>query len=157
MNTKLWVVRSGLVDLFGDTVEVPVINGPVAQTGQPETCVLVGTDGGDFGTGEGEAAGISARQGWASVSTQGLRDEEGEVVCSVWGWSGSTDLTATRTTVETAFSAVADAIHANRKFTAVLGNGGWIELGAFDQREVQRAKGADCRVAFAVRYSARLT
>lgn len=157
-RTKLFDLRDALAALFRETApSVPVIDGPVPQSTMPELCILVGTDGGENGTGVGSFDGYTTEQAWASVTNDNRRQEQGSIVCSVWAWSGSTDLTQLRLDVQAVVDALGEAIHANRALASILGPSGWIELVGVSGRERQIKAGADCRTVLTVAYAARIT
>ncbi len=156
MPSKLWAVHQALTDLFSLTVAVPVFNGPVAQAQMPPAFVLVGTDGGETGTGEGASEGTSARQSWAALAGRS-RQEEGEVICAAWAWSGSTDITPLRATATGLTDQMEAAVFADKKLGGVLGASGNCEVTALARWEAQRAAGAVVRVSLTVAYTARLT
>ena len=157
MPTKLWDVRAALVDLLTETLNVPVFDGPVARKTPPKTFVLVGTDGGESGTGEASADGYETRQSWAALGSTGRRNEEGEIVCAAWAWSGSTDLTDVRTTVRDLTDQIEAALVADRQLGGVLPAGHGAELARFSLTERQREGGGYVRATLTVAYTTRLT
>lgn len=156
MPTALWAVREGLRSVIGAVVDVPVIDGPVAQTTPPGTYVLIGTDGGDLGTGETNASGTRARQQFANLGGS-QRHEEGEVIVSVWSWSGSTDMAVVRAVVTAIVDDITDAVLADKYLDGALTRPGWCEITAIEGRESQTQSGALFRAVITAAYTSRLT
>lgn len=158
MPTKLWAVHAALTDLFTEQLAVPVYDGPVANTTPPATYVLVGTDGGETGTGEANADnGAESEQSWGAIGPTDHRMEQGEVVCAVWSWSGSTDMAGPRATVKDLVDRIEAALLADRHLGDVLKPGGAAEFRRVAWRLSQRKSGAVFRAVVVVGYSAYLS
>ena len=80
-----------LVTVWGDALEVPVLDGPVAGETVYPAVVIVGYDG---VSDEGRAG--SWRQQYANLGAGAARDESGEVVCAVFVQSGDAAFTTLR-------------------------------------------------------------
>jgi hypothetical protein len=157
MPTVLWAVRTALVDLFNETLDVPVFEGPlVANATPPKRFVLVGSDGGDDGQGNPSDDGAVIRQSPSALGND-WHDEDGDIVCAVWRWAGDTDMTLLRADVEAAVAQLESAIRADRTLGGVLVAG--YRAGITEQRvrETQTSQGAVIRVAFTVSYRTLVT
>lgn len=156
MPTKLWDVSAALTELFSEALNVPVFDGPVAQKTPPKVFVIIGSDGGDNATGEGTGEGADATQEWAD--TAGInREERGRVVCAVWAWHGSTDLSSLRLAVQEVLDTIEATLHGDNQLGAVLNPSGWARYDGHSLRQRQTATGADVRARFSVSYEAYIT
>lgn len=90
-------------------VTIPVYDGPVITNSDPSTYVLIGGYG--FGDEVDEIATIDVDASWMSLPIgAGHREERITVPCTVTGWSGGQDWSATRSSVSGAFDKVSDCL-----------------------------------------------
>lgn len=164
MPSVVWDVRSALVDIFTAALTVPaytgpqtvqVFDGPQSRAALPKVYVLVGTDGGETGSGEDTQEGMSTDQGWSDVSNTGRRNENGSVTCSVWAWSGSTKFSTIRTHVDSVVTTLESTLLTNRKLPAAL-TAGNIELARVSIRERHVEEAAVVRAVLSITYFSRL-
>lgn len=159
--TRLWDVRAALVDLFTTALADPtwaVTDGVPARRATPKHFVLVGTDGGDTGTGEGSEDTSTATLVRSEISVTAARAETGRVVCAVWRWSGSpADMPTLRADVKAAIDVAAEAVNTDPALGGVLADS---DGGAFVSgvriTEQQTQAGPFVRGAFDVSYDALL-
>lgn len=126
-----------------------VYDGPTVTSGTEKVFVLVGS------TGEDDDAATTD----LSLSNLGNRwdDESGEIVCSAWATSGSTDIPALRVTAAALVEACRDAVNASPRL-GVLPTGYIARVaGRVALRQSQTSKGAAVRFTFTVTYSSLLT
>lgn len=156
MPTKLWAVRSALVSMFDAALSDPVYDGPSRQKTPPKRFVLVGSDGGETGMGDGDEDGAVIEQSPSSMGN-GWRDERGEITCAAWAWSGDTDLAPLRTAITAMVDVAEAALAGDRSLGGLLVPPGMAEFSGLRIREAQTSKGAVVRALFTVSYGALLT
>lgn len=157
MPTLLWDVRGALVTILDAALDVPVLDGPQSKKSLPKAYVLIGTDGGDTGSGEnGEDFG-TVTQTLSDLGPGTWRDETGDVTCSAWAWTGSTSFAPLRVTVQAILDGVEASLRADPTLGGLLIPPGRAELGAIRLREDQTDNGARLRAVFSVAYRALLT
>lgn len=158
VSTELWAVRTGLVTVFTAAMPsgVQVFDGPMTHTTPPKRFLLVGTDGGDDGSGANDD-GSSIRQELSDLGPGTWRAEDGEVVCSAWAWSGDTKFEPLRTAVA-AITDACETVVADRTLGGILPPPAFgAEFGTVRFREEQTPSGAVVRAVFTVTYGALLT
>lgn len=157
MSTLLWAVRDALVALCATAVPAgtTIFNGPAAKTTLPRSYVLVGSDGGDTGVGDGAGLqdGGEAEQSEHPIGN-GFRQERGSVPCSAWAWDGGTDLAPHRVTVGGLIDPFVAAIEADRTLGGLLDPGWFAEVTGLRLREAQTSKGAIAGAVITVSYRA---
>lgn len=155
--TVLWQVRSSLASILGTATGLPTFDGPLAAGDVPTSFLLIGSDGGETGTGEGTSEGATTR---LTLSDAGVDwyDDNGEVVCALWSWTGDGDLAAPRMVVRTAFSQVLAALRADPHLSGLLTPQHCrADVTSVAAVEAQTSAGAVTRVTFTVAYNALLT
>lgn len=158
MPTLVWDVRSALVDLFTETLDVKVFDGPQSRAAVPKSYVLVGTDGGDTGQGEDGGDFATTSQELSPMGPGTWRDETGEIVCSLWVWGGSTTFAPLRASATAVLDSIELALRSDRTLGDLLApGGGYAELGSVRIREDQTENGARLRAVFTVSFRALLT
>lgn len=161
MPTRLWDVRDQLVTIFEAALadpKVAVYSGPLPpKTTAPKQYVLVGSDGGDTGSGEGSDVGMTAEQDFADISRTGRRNERGEIQCAVVRWHGDASFVKLRVETDATLGALEAALVADAKLGAVLAPSGWARFSRLAIRETQTDAGARIIAVFTVSYEARLT
>lgn len=158
MPSLLWDVRSALLTIFKTAVgsEVTVFDGPLSHTTVPPRFLLVGTDGGDDGTGD-SADGATSEQ-TESPMANNWRAETGEVTCAAWAWDGATAFPILRTQAIEIVSACEEALYVDRTLGGLLQPQGYMaDFAGFRLRETQEETGAVVRAAFTVKYRALIT
>lgn len=140
-------VIAALVTMFRDAVPVNVYDGGDPTSVNQGDFVLVGSTGildedGAIVTREGSTLGAGE---WA--------DEDGEVLCSSWSWTGGTDMAARRAAALVNANLCVDAIAADRTLGGLLVNPGLAQVTELRYQPRQTAEGTQCRILFSVSYS----
>lgn len=138
-------VIASLVTVFDTAVSVDVYDGPVPTSVNKSDFVLVGS------TGE-EDDGAVVELALSDTGPGTWFDETGEVVCSVWSWSGNTDLAARRVAAAANAVACINAVKANRTLSGLLVAPGLAEVSVLNYQPRQTSEGAICRFTFNVSY-----
>lgn len=158
MPSRLWDVRAALLEIFTTAVGsgVTVFDGPLTQETWPERFLLVGTDGGDVGTGD-SADGATSEQ-VAYPGANDWRAETGEITCAVWAWAGTPEFTDLRTDARALVEACEGALYTDRTLGGLFVEQGYgAEFSEVRLREFQAEGGAVVRAAFSVKYRALIT
>lgn len=157
MPTRVFDVRAALTAAITTPLRpIEVINGPRSRSTAPKQFVLVGSDGGDTGLGDGSEDGMVVDQTRSKVGNN-WRDELGLIICSAWAWSGGTDFAPLREQASEMLTIVESALLADRSLGGVLPSTGLAEFGGVRLRERQESDGAVVRAVFTVSYRALLT
>lgn len=155
MPSRAWAIRGALTALFAGVLPgVVVHDGPIARDAPPRRFLLVGTDGGTDGTGDDLTDGTVVVQS-PSPMAGGWMDEEGEIACSAWAWSGGTDFPPLRADVAALVDACETAIRADPSLGGLLAPADrQAAVGQVRIRETQTPQGALVRAVFTVAYRA---
>lgn len=155
MATKLWDAHARINTLFTTTLtddEVTVYDGPVPHGTSLKNWVLVGSDGGETGVGEGSDDGLTVTQELSDEGPGTWLLELGEITCAVWTWNGGTEFGPLRATAQSILSQLEAAIATDRQLTGLLVKPGFAHVAGIRYHQAQIEKGAQIRAAFTVSY-----
>lgn len=151
MSVVLGQVITALVSTF--TTANPtatVIDGPRPTSDRATSFILVGSTGDD----DDDA---TTDDTLSALGPGTWHDENGEVFCSAWAWSGDTDIVTVRTSALGLYRACRDAVAADRTLGGALPLAGLAQVTRARLRQQQTSEGALVRVVFSVTYSTILT
>lgn len=152
MSTAVDEVIAALVARFTAALpDVRVFDGPPATTTPMRDWLIVGSDGDD-----GDAAEVD--QAESSLGPGGWVDESGEVTCSAWSFSGSTDVATRRAGALAVVEACEAALSADPSLGGLLVAGRARSAPSrLRLNEQQVSGGALARVVFTVTYTTTIT
>lgn len=139
-------VIAALVSMFRLAVSVDVFDGPVPTSVTKGDFVLVGANGDD-----GDI-GATVEQTLSDLGPGTWLEETGEIICSFWSWSGTTDIAARRGAASALAMSCADAVAADRRLGGLIEGPGIAEVSALSYQAQQTKEGAICRFSFSVTY-----
>lgn len=138
-------VIARLVIIFDAATPWPVVDGPKPEAVNHREFVLVGS------TGEDEDGGVIDRVS-SDLGPGTWRDESGEVICSVWSWSGGNDLSQRRALALATTSTLIEAVEADPSLGGLLTAPQLAEVLDVRYQPRQTETGAIVRVVFTVSY-----
>jgi hypothetical protein len=157
MPTRLWAVRNALAAIT-ITSGASVHNGPLPpKSTPPKQFLLIGSDGGADGFGGELGDDATSIEQSESELGNNWRNEEGDIVCAAWVWSGGTDLVPLRAAASAITDEVEAFLIADRSLGGVLTPPGLARFTGLRFQETQTSKGAVVRALFTVSYRALLT
>jgi hypothetical protein len=139
-----------LVTLFGTATGKTVYDGPRPASTAGTDFLLVGSAGDDDDA-------ISVNQELAGLGPGSWQQESGEIVCSAWVLSGSTDLATSRAAAVADYEACRAAVGADRHLGGLLVAEALAQVSGLRLSQRQTKDGVIVRALFSVNYTTTLT